>query len=179
MHESGRRTQVNDEGEVTNRRWYADSRSISLSTTASYVRQSFRTGRDRMLGREFEDGQVHVEGEPTNKKWYHGRISDRQADSRLLRVAGNVNGAYLVYKRTDGLTLLVHYRRNVHRWKISRRSRDDKYILGRDGRDGAYVKGFDTVSQLIKYHRGIKGVPLILEHGGSVKLSKEYVYNDD
>ena len=111
-----------------------------------------------------------VEGAPIGKKWYHGGISDEEAEYRLKSVAEG-NGDYLVYDggRRGEYVLLVYYEGRCHRWKISRRRRDGRYIVGRDGPG---VESYESVRVLVKHHRGlINSKPLKLEHGGSVKLA--------
>ena len=122
---------------------------------------------------DFENVQ-DVHGAPTDKKWYHGAITNVEAETRL-KIAQN-DGSYIVYdnpQKKGQYILLVYYKRNLYRWKISRRRSDKKYILGNDGEG---VTGYDTVPKLIKAHRGIRGKPIKLEHGGVLKLSKSYVY---
>ena len=111
-----------------------------------------------------------VEGAPIGKKWYHGGISDEEAEYRLKSVAEG-NGDYLVYDggRRGEYVLLVYYEGRCHRWKISRRRHDGRYIVGRDGPG---VESYESVRVLVKHHRGlINSKPLKLEHGGSVKLA--------
>ncbi len=136
---------------------------------------------------------------PVNKKWYHGRISDEQAESRLLDVYPRpVNGTYLVYDdpnqegmimglrrlmpsclvcdfcpNYEGCYILIVYNNGeVRRWNITRR-KDGKYVLGVDC-PGAIAHV--SVQMLIKYHRGVSGQPLPITGGGVIKLSKNYVY---
>ena len=114
---------------------------------------------------------------PTDKKWYHGGITDSQANFRLRSVAGEGrNGTYLVYdnpSRRGEYVLLVYKNGELHRWRIIRR-KDNKYVLGEDTPD---ARAHDTVRKLIKYHRGINGKPILLEHGGRVTLG-DYAYVD-
>ena len=133
---------------------------------------------------QFEHVQ-DVRGAPTDKDWYHGGITDQEADRRLRSVTiggdklanwSKYDGTYLVYDnpgRRDEYILLVFYRGDLCKWKISRRSSDGQYILGDDGPD---VIGHETVRKLIKYHRGATGKPIKLQHGGTVTLSKSYAY---
>ena len=132
-------------------------------------------------GTRYENIEVEAEGTPTGKRWYHGRISDELADLRMRSATADgsdSDGTYLVYdnpRREGGFILLVYHREELHRWRISKRKSDDMYIIGRGGTD---VKGFKTVRELIHHHRGVTGVPINLEHGGLVTLSKAYVLNE-
>ena len=126
--------------------------------------------------RDFENVE-DVHGAPTDKKWYHGAITNDEAETRL-KIAQN-DGSYIVYdnpRKKGQYILFVYYKRNLHRWKISIRRSDNKYILGNDG---VGVTGYDTVRELIKDHRGIRGKPIKLERGGVLTLSKYYVYVTD
>ena len=152
------------------RRWY-HGRSADNADAAHPLISS---------GTRYEDIKVNAEGAPTGKRWYHGRISDEVADVRMRAATADgsgSNGTYLVYDNPsqEGGFILLVYRRELHRWRISRRRSDDMYILGIDAPD---VKGFKTVRELIHYHRGFRGVPINLEHGGLVKLTKAYVLNE-
>ena len=132
-------------------------------------------------GSRYEDIEVDTEGAPTGKRWYHGRITDEAADARLRAATADgsdSDGTYLVYdnpRREGGFILLVYHRGELHRWRITRRRSDNMYILGRDWPD---VKGFKTVDKLIHHHRGVTGVPINLERGGLVTLTKAYVLNE-
>ena len=120
-----------------------------------------------------------VEGAPVDKKWYHGNISDQEAERRLRLGAEGNNNSYLVYdnaRRPDEYVLIVINQGNFYRWRIMRRQSDSKYILGEDI-PGA--EGFPTVRELINYHRGITGKPIITDSGLTLTLSKSYVYCDD
>ena len=125
---------------------------------------------------KFEKVQ-NVEGAPVDKSsWYHGKITNDEADYRIRVGARGNNGSYLVYdnpyKRGEYI-LIVYYQRKNHRWKISRRKNDGKYILGEDGPG---VIGHDSVRDLVHHHRGVTGKPIKFEGGGVITLSKEYVY---
>ena len=131
--------------------------------------------RDLLDFNEYENVQ-DVEGAPTDKKWYHGKISNDEADFRLRMGAGGTDGSYLVYdnpRRRGQYILLVYHDRQLLRWKITRRTRDGKYILGEDGPG---VVGYSSVRELIKAHRGITGKPIKMQNGGVLTLSKAYVY---
>ena len=125
--------------------------------------------------RTFENTQ-EVAGAPTDKRWYFGRITDDEADRALKQGAQGHEGSYLVYdnpRRRGEYVLLAMHDRRLHRWRISRRVSDGRYILGEDGEG---VVSHKDVRDLIHHHRGITGVPIKLQHGGVMKLSKEYVY---
>ena len=144
-------------------------------------RQRFIAGAS--TAERFERVQM-VEGAPTDKSWYHGGIREKQAENRINHSGGGKkDGTYLVYdnpRRKYGYILLVHYKRELHKWKINRVKRtnsqgDEKfvYVLGEDGPG---VLTHKTVRLLIKYHRGMRGKPIKLENGGKVVLSPDYVY---
>lgn len=114
-----------------------------------------------------------IRGAPIGKKWYHGGILDEEAQYRLKRVAED-NGDFLVYdapRRHGEYVLLVFYNGKCHRWKIGRR-RDGSYFLGVDG---AGVRSYQSVRELVKRHRGLRAKPLKFEHGGTVRLNN-YAY---
>jgi hypothetical protein len=123
----------------------------------------------------FEDVTVY-EGAPIGMDWYHGRIENARADGRM-RVASGVNGAYLVYdnptKRGEYF-LLVNHNNRTHRFKISRRKSDGKYLLGSGVQS---VRVHDTVEELIKYHRGVFGKPIPMACG-AITLSRDYVIKE-
>ena len=115
-------------------------------------------------------------GAPTDKKWYHGGITDAQADFRLRSVTQK-DGTYLVYDNPAArgeYILLVTVNRQQHRWRIVKRRSDDMFVLG-EAAPGA--RGHESVRKLIKYHRGVTGKPIMLEHGGRVVLG-DYAYVD-
>ena len=129
---------------------------------------------DDSNSRSFERVQ-DIPGAPTEKKWYHGGITDAEANYRVRSVAAKGgNGTYIVYdnpSRKGEYVLLVYKDGELHRWRIIKR-KDNKYVLGED-KPG--VRAHDTVRKLIKYHRGINGKPIMLEHGGRVTLG-DYAY---
>ena len=130
---------------------------------------------DDPFPRRFENVQ-DIEGAPVDRSWYHGKITNDEADYRIKAGARGHNGSYLVYdnpRKRGEYILIVYYKRKNHRWEISRRKSDGKYILGRDGPG---VIGHDSVRDLIHNHRGLTGKPIKLEGGGVMTLSKEYVY---
>ena len=120
-----------------------------------------------------------VVGAPIDRKWYHGGINLREAEYRMRSCDPKIrrDGTYLVYdnpRRRGEYVLLVYHKNELRRWKIIRRERDGKYVLGEDS-PGAVAH--TSVRKLIEYHRGITGKPIKLEHGGSLKLS-DYVYQE-
>ena len=119
---------------------------------------------------------VDETGAPTDKRWYHGGITDAQADYRLRSVTTK-DGTYLVYDNPTArgeYVLVVSVGGKLHRWRIIRRSSDNKFVLGKDS-PGA--RAHESVRKLIKYHRGLNGKPIMLEHGGRVILN-DYAYVD-
>ena len=133
----------------------------------------------------FERVQM-VEGAPTDKRWYHGGIGDEEAEYGINHSGGGKpkDGTYLVYdnpRRKYGYILLVHYKGELHKWKINRvrkrtNSQGDEKFVYVLGDDGPGVTTHKTVRLLIKYHRGMRGKPIKLESGGKVVLSPDYVY---
>ena len=114
-------------------------------------------------------------GAPTDKKWYHGGITDAQAEYRLRSVTQK-DGTYLVYDNPAArgeYILLVTVNRKQHKWRIVKR-RDGMFVLG-EAAPG--TRGHESVRKLIKYHRGVTGKPIMLEHGGRVVLG-DYAYVD-
>ena len=115
-------------------------------------------------------------GAPTDKKWYHGRISHREAEDRLSVLSPSIeDGTYLVYDcpaKKNEYVLLVYSQGSFYKWRIIRRQSDGQYVLGEDVPG---VKTYNSVSKLIKQHRGITGKHIQLEHGGTVKLT-HYAY---
>ena len=149
--------------------------SRCLGLTGEYENRSGETKPFFTETRTFERTQ-EIQGAPTDKRWYFGRITDDEADRALRQGAQGHEGSYLVYdspRQRDEYILLAVHERELYRWRISRRRSDGKYILGEDG---PYVVGHDTVRDLIHHHRGVTGKPIKLQHGGVMKLSKEYVY---
>ena len=125
--------------------------------------------------RTFESTQ-EVAGAPTDRRWYFGKITHNEADRALEQGARGHEGSYLVYdnpRRRGEYVLLAMHNQKSYRWRISRRKHDGMYILGEDGEG---VVGHKDVRDLIHHHRGITGMPIKLQHGGVMKLSKEYVY---
>ena len=120
----------------------------------------------------------HVEGAPTDKKWYHASITNQEAERRLgIGSRGNDN-SYIVYdnpRKAGQYILLVINKEKLYRWKIIKRQSDGKFIIGEDI-PGA--KGFDSVRELIKAHRGIRGKPIKTDAGMTLTLSRTYVYVD-
>lgn len=109
----------------------------------------------------------------SGKKWYHGGISNNTADARLDKAASGNNGSYLVYdnpnkKRNAPFLLLIYFREGHIRLTIS--EINGKYFLGDE-----VGEKYQTVRELIKYHRGIRGQPIKLSGGQLVTLSKSYV----
>ena len=111
---------------------------------------------------------VSVLGE--KDKWYHGNITHQEAETRLRAEANGTNGMYIVYdspSRSGEYVLLVYNRGEMHRWTISQRQEDGKFIVG-DNRAG--VRAHETVQELLNYYSGFFGKGLKLQYGGPVKL---------
>ena len=103
-------------------------------------------------------------------KWYHGNITHQEAESRLRAGANGTNGMYLVYaspSRSGEYVLLVYNRGEMHRWTISQRKEDGKFIVG-DNRAGA--RAYETVQELLNHYSGLFGKALKLQYGSPVKL---------
>ena len=130
----------------------------------------------------FQDRAVcYAEGSPTDKKWYHGAIPTKIAENRLLLGANNNNGSYLVYddpnqEKPGHFILIVYFNGEIMKWRISR-SADGMYVLGGNAEANLQsARRYRTVRELIKEHRGLNGRPLRMLDGGSLTLSKSYVY---
>ena len=125
----------------------------------------------------FERVPQSLPGAPTDKKWYHAKITDEEADRRLRQGSKGHSGSYIVYDnphKHGQYVLLVIHNRNLHRWRITFRESDRKYVLGDDLNPS--VPGYSSVDELVKTHRGLKGKPLKTDSGVTLKLSKDYVY---
>ena len=118
-----------------------------------------------------------------DKRWYHGNISDEEAESRLRRGCGGKDGTYLVYDNPSGregsyMYVLAYYQGDIIKepeMEINRLKCEGEkfgYVLG-EGGPGAIVHS--SVKELVKYHRGLTGVPIQLKDGRKVKLT-ENVY---
>ena len=118
-------------------------------------------------------------GAPNDRRWYHGRISDAEAKLRLQDTPEpGERGVYLVYDdndNPDGYVLMLFKDATIHRWRITRRGSDGKYVLGGDNPQS---RGHSSVRKLIEYHRGFTGKPIPLDHGGRVVLG-DYAYVGD
>ena len=103
-------------------------------------------------------------------RWYHGNITHQEAETRLRTGANGVNGMYLVYdspSRSGQYVLLVYNRGEMHRWTISQRQEDEKFIVD-DNRAGA--RAYETVQELLNHYSGLFGKALKLQYGDPVKL---------
>jgi hypothetical protein len=123
-------------------------------------------------------------GAPLGKLWYHGDISDDEAEQRMMNRVAKQDGIYLVYdfRSQTGTNpvpgnyyLLVFYRGELYRWKISIR-KDGRFILGEV--NTRMVESYASVKELIKAHRGITAkLSLRLSNGRFLKLSRDYIIN--
>ena len=125
-----------------------------------------------------EAESAQLESSLVGKKWYHGDITPSQAQARMRSARVRKDGTYLVYKNRfsqGDYILLVYYNKEYHKIHIRRRSDNRKYVL----KDFTYEPvQHDSVKKLVKYHRGILGKSIQLQHKGSIKL-KECVANPD
>ena len=116
------------------------------------------------------------------KRWYHGNISHDEAESRLRRGCGGKGGTYLVYDNPSSrkgsymYKLPAYYQEDIIKeLEINRVKLEGEkfgYVLG-EGGPGAIVHS--SVKELVKYHRGLTGVPIQLRDGRKFKLT-EHVY---
>ena len=103
-------------------------------------------------------------------KWYHGNVIHQEAENRLRAEANGTNSMYMMYdspSRLEEYVLLVYNGGEMHRWAITQRQEDGKFIIG-DNLAG--VRAHETVQELLNYYSGFFGKDLKLHNGGPVKL---------
>ena len=113
------------------------------------------------------------------KRWYLGKLSHKEAVSRLMEDSDRSDGSYVVYDHPDrenSFVLLVWHKDEIRKWSINGLKctghKNMEFVLGKDGQD---VKRHSTVKALIKYHRGVTGKPIQLADGthiGTLKKSQ-------
>lgn len=164
-------------------------RLVGSSASAAYYGSSRPNQRPREERRKRSRRQLvnstgyqqvkDLPGAPNDRRWYHGGISDAEAKLRLQETPEpGERGVYLVYDDNDnpgGYVLMLFKDATIHRWRITRRGSDGKYVLGDDNPQS---RGHGSVRKLIEYHRGFTGKPIPLDHGGRVVLG-DYAYVGD
>ena len=104
-------------------------------------------------------GVSDVPGAPNDRRWYHGGISDHEAQLRLKDMEGVGNrGVYLVFDNPDNRAqyiLMLLKDKLIFRWHITRRSSDNKYVVGDDN---VLSRGHSSVRKFknINYHDVIR-----------------------
>ena len=107
-----------------------------------------------------------------SKPWYHGSISKEEAEYRLESVSTGLRakGTFLVYFDSSGYVLLV-FKKRLHRCRIRDRG-GSKFVLEVESADSETLnpESHSSVTELVKYHKGLSGKPIKLSRTESVKL---------
>ena len=105
------------------------------------------------------------------EKWYIEETDAKKARYVLLHGSAGKNGSFLVFKNSNDMyALLVYHNESIFKLGINESIDENEkkyYTIGKD-----WTK-HKTVTELIKYHRGITGKPIKLPDESDTKLLKD------